>query len=145
MLKPDHQRDAGMMQYGQNSSTAEDGARLVGVRNKLSCGTGSVACLADWGLVVGGRVGVDPIEQIKSSNGPIRRSWRLELLSGWHPLPHAGPWRRRWWCEVGEMKEGVYKFSLGGNGPNTAGLSSQLAGCTAKKSLIRTKLNSETY
>lgn len=45
---------------------------------------------------------------------PFTELRSLALVPAWHPFPLALEDGEE--CEGGEMKEGVYKFSLGGNG-----------------------------
>lgn len=68
-------------------------------------GAGSVACRVD------GRWAGGPIEQIKITNGAVHK---LRSLAAVGSIEDGEE------CEGGEVKEGVYKFSLGGNGLSAA-------------------------
>lgn len=103
MLKPDHQRDAGVMQYGHSSSTA------IGLSLQRY-----VLSLVMWSRkfsVLDGRWAGDPIEQIKITNDSIHELRRLALFHAWHPLAFEDGEG----CEGGELQDGVCTFSLGGN------------------------------
>lgn len=112
MFKPDHQRDADVMQYGRTSSKAigrnPSGGRpkQIALWNRKREGTG--------------RGDGEPIEKIKALMASFTDRGSLEPLSAWHPFPHEALEDGKV-CEEGKMEEGIYKFSLGGNGLSAVG------------------------
>ena len=70
-----------------------------------------------WGAGVGCRGN----RKNKSTNGPIHRLGSARVWSRSTPGIHSHMRPLKAVCEGGKMEEGIYKFSLGGNGLSAVG------------------------